>query len=347
MTLSEAVDSNWSAVPERAPGGPPGFPTQQSQSSVSRMNPYLWRRQPTHTDRPYRQYEFPTRFGGSFERALSTFAKCPQGELTGRGSQVNYPDDSFKSEVSQALALKLNLKTQQHANEKVLHELVRSGGRCRTLKQAVQARVAVYDEVADPFWFVKNCDIGAKAQLSRQRRVVRSQLITAPLVVAQSGFRNICSMLSTGDWTMLERLRLGDNIPVAETLKLLSLAPPLLVLRLLNREKGSGLVTLLENVSAEMDFVQTVADLVSSGDSINPSLNAMADAFRRRQLTGRFVSENNTIKMNALVYADTKSINDNDFAAKDIKEHYSPKGTQNRGKSSKGVCYLFQRGRCR
>ena len=199
MTLSEALDANWSAVQERAPRGAPGFHTQQPQNFVGRTNPYLQRRQPTDANRPHQQYEFPTRFGGSFERALSTFAKCPQGDLTGRSLQVNHSDDSFKSEVSQALALKLNLKTQQHANEKVLHELVKSGGRCRTLKQAVQARAAVYDEVADPSWFVKNCDIGAKAQLSRQRRVVRSQLITAPLVVAQSGFRNICSMLSTGD----------------------------------------------------------------------------------------------------------------------------------------------------
>ena len=108
------------------------------------------------------------------------------------------------------------------------------------------------------------------------------------------------------------------------------------------------MVTLLENVSAEMDFVQTVADLVSSGDSINPSLNAVADAFRWRQLTGRFVSENNTVKMNALVYADTKGINDNDFAAKDVKEHYSPKkpGIPNRGKVPKSLCYSFQHGLC-
>ena len=47
----------------------------------------------------------------------------------------------------------------------------------------------------------------------------------------------------------------------------------------------------------------------------------MADAFRRRQLMGLFVSENTTVKMNALVYADTKGVNDNDFSAKDVKEH--------------------------
>ena len=148
---------------------------------------------------------------------------------------------------------------------------------------------------------------------------------------------------------MLERLRLGDNIPVAETLKLLSTAPPLLVLKLLNADTGGNLDTLIGNVSTELDFVQTVADLVSSGDGLNPSLNAVADAFRRRLLKGRFVSESNTVKMNALVYTDTKGANDNDVAAKDVKDHYSTKkyDTTNRGKAAKGICFLFQRGLCR
>ena len=33
------------------------------------------------------------------------------------------------------------------------------------------------------------------------------------------------------------------------------------------------------------------------------------------------MGENTTVKMNALVYADTKGENDNDFSAKDVKEH--------------------------
>ena len=109
----------------------------------------MWR-QPTQLNIPNNQFEFPTRFGGSFARAMSSFARYPEADLSGRGSQDNDLDDNFRSEVCQALALKLDLKTQQHANEKVLHEIVKSGGRCRTLKQAVQARAAVYDETADP-----------------------------------------------------------------------------------------------------------------------------------------------------------------------------------------------------
>ena len=77
---------------------------------------------------------------------MSTIANNPETGATGIVDQENYTDDNFKREISQALAIKLNLKTRQHANEKMLHEIVRSCGKCSTLKQAVQARSAVYDE---------------------------------------------------------------------------------------------------------------------------------------------------------------------------------------------------------
>ena len=69
---------------------------------------------------------------------MSTLANATVEGLTGTGlrSSTNF-EDNFKSEVSQALALKLILKTQQLANEKMLRSLVKSGGRCLTLKQAV------------------------------------------------------------------------------------------------------------------------------------------------------------------------------------------------------------------
>ena len=91
-------------------------------------------------------YQFPTRFGGRFARAMSAITFSPETGAQGTVCQENYTDDNFRREISQALAIKLNLKTRQHAKEKMLHEMVRSGGKCSTLKQAVQARSAVYDE---------------------------------------------------------------------------------------------------------------------------------------------------------------------------------------------------------
>ena len=101
---------------------------------------------------------------------------------------------------------------------------------------------------------------------------------------------------------------------------------------------------LLANVPADLDFVQSVSDLVSYGDGLSPTLNVVANAFSRRQLPGRFVAESNNVRMYALMYADTKGEQDLDFAAKDIKERYSLKeqNARNPGKSSPGVCQLFQ-----
>ena len=75
-------------------------------------------------------YQFPTRFGGRFARAMSTIANNPETGATGIAGQENYTDDNFKRQVSQALAIKLNLKTRQRANEKMLIEMVKSGGKC-------------------------------------------------------------------------------------------------------------------------------------------------------------------------------------------------------------------------
>ena len=56
----------------------------------------------------------------------------------------------FKDEFAQALALKLNLTTAQRANEKALKDLTKSSGSSAGLKQAVQARAALYGELLEP-----------------------------------------------------------------------------------------------------------------------------------------------------------------------------------------------------
>ena len=58
--------------------------------------------------------------------------------------------DKFQNEVSQALAINLDLKTRQHANEKTLHRLVRSAEEFSASKEAVQARAAIYGKVDEP-----------------------------------------------------------------------------------------------------------------------------------------------------------------------------------------------------
>ena len=95
------------------------------------------------------KYTFPTRFEGRFARAMSSMAQSPTRRTTGKVASQQF-DDKFQTEVSQALALKLDLKTRQHANDKMLGRLIQSGGECSSLKQAVQARAAIYGEVGEP-----------------------------------------------------------------------------------------------------------------------------------------------------------------------------------------------------
>ena len=277
---------------------------------------------------------------------MSSIAQNPDRGATGKVSHRNL-DNEFQSEVSQALALKLDLKTRQHANDKMLTKLIRSGGKCSALKQAVQARAAIYGEWGEAAWFVSGQDISAKARTLIMRRSVRAQLIAAPLVVAQAGLHRLRVLLGGGDSPVLNSVRLGDHYSVAETLKMLSSLPPLSVLKLLDQARAAELASLSATVAEELDFVQSTVDLVAAKDSLNPSMHAVAVAFKRRHLTGRFSAAEHNIKVDTLVYADTKGKKDFDHCATDIikevdgKKNPSPRGRQ------MNVCLDSQRGYCR
>ena len=290
--------------------------------------------------RNYDKYEFPTRVEGRFARAMSSIACEPITNVTGSGGQDNNLGNNFHQEVQQALAIKLNLKTRQHANERVLRGLLRTGGRCGTLKEAVQARAAIYDEIVDPSMFVKGKNIADKAKTVEVRRKVRSQLVGAPLVVAQTGLQSIVGLLSRGDKSVLNNLRLGDRLTVAEVLKALNMAPPLTVMKLLNLESGTQLESRLGQLLAELDFTQAVSDLVALRDQLNPSMDAVAEAFKRRNLSGVFLKDNQNLSLQALMFSLEKSGKDSDLLTAEIKN------TDGRGPSNR-ICYAYQQGVCR
>ena len=96
-------------------------------------------------------YEFPTRPEGKFAQAMSSVACNPVEGATGRIiSNFDHLNDNFNEQVSQALAIKLNLKTVHHANEKALGLLLQSNTCNGELKQTLQARAAVYGSQLDP-----------------------------------------------------------------------------------------------------------------------------------------------------------------------------------------------------
>ena len=110
----------------------------------------------------------------------------------------------------------------------------------------------------------------------------------APLLIAQVGLQRLRTLLDTGDSQVLARIRLRELLTVAETLKLLSKSPPLSVLKLLCRTRANEISFQAAKISAELDFTQMVLDLVAAKDSLNPSVNAVAEAFRKRFVGGVF-----------------------------------------------------------
>ena len=271
----------------------------------------------------------------------------PEEKATGIGSGGHIPDNDFKTQISQALALKLNLKTQQHANERMFRRMVVTGGSCSSLKQAIQARAAVYSQDSDASWYVKNYDIGGRARTLKQRRIVRSHLASAPLLIAQTALQYARATLDSGNDSALEQVRLGDQVSVMQMLKMLSIARPMTVLRLLDKVKAQELGHRMSQISRDLDFVQTILDLASQSDELNPPLNAVAEAFRRRHLEGTFATDSHSVKMDALLFADTKSVNDSDLKATEVNVSSTKrKSTTTRAKSNKLPCYAFQRGNC-
>ena len=158
--------------------------------------------------------------------------------------------------------------------------------------------------------------------------------------MAQTGLQSVIGLLSGGDDRVVDKLHLGDRLSVAEVLKALSKAAPLTVMKLLNVDKGDQVVSKLGQLQAELDFTQSVSDLVSRQDPLNPSLNAIAEAFKRRNLGGVFLQESQDLSLQALMHSLNKSGNDSDLITPEMK------GAKGRGTSTR-LCFAYQSGICR
>ena len=166
-------------------------------------------------------------------------------------------------------------------------------------------------------------------------------------MIAQAGLQRLRVLLDEGDDQVLARVRLGERYTVAETLKFLSLASPLAILTLLDKIRAKDIDSQTAKVSSELDFVQAVLDLVAAKDSLNPSLNAVAEAFRRRLISGSFMSGDHSVQLDSLVYADTSSQTDFDHCATDIRSQGASKKKPAPLDRQRTTCIDFQRGDCR
>ena len=276
---------------------------------------------------------------GGFLQAMNAIATNAEAHTKGVFSGISGGDDNFKEQFAQALALKLNFKTTQQANEKALKQLLAAKGSAYGLKQVLQARAAIYDNLLDPAWFVKNFDLSAKAKGLSQRREARAMLIGAVLLIAQIGAHDIRSRLNAGKSGMLKEVMYDTRRgTAAQFVKFLSQAPMLEVMELISKEKKEQVTEKLLQHADDLDYLQTLVTSLGREPALNPSMNAVEEAYARRRFTGRFKTTGQSVRLDTLLYKSTRGTADDDEAT-------SVKGKPRQ--PSYRLCFKFQKGECR
>ena len=89
-----------------------------------------------------------------------------------------------------------------------------------------------------------------------------------------------------------------------------------------------------------LEYTQALLNQVAENAAINPIMNAVADGFTRRRLTGLFRAGHHGIELDTVLNADTVGFLDDD-------EKFSQRwGGNSRSRRNDRVCYLFQSDSC-
>ena len=238
------------------------------------------------------------------------------------------------------MAQKLDIGSAQMVNEQALLNITKSKGSTADLKQALKARAAIYGATLDLSHFRKGADLSAKVKTAKDRRRARGMFIGAPLFVAQAGAHNIRKLLSDGDQSILASMKPDTWGTAAQFMKAMAKAPVLQILQKINIDKHRELREGLLQQADDLDFLQTLVTSVHDDPAINPTLNALTDAFNRRRFAGRFKTPGQGIEMDTLRYQASKGAKDDDDTdmKKEAKVQRDTNDTQ--------CCFAFQKSRC-
>ena len=82
-----------------------------------------------------------------------------------QGSVLSPNDLNMKlfEQIRLALALKMGLSGPQQGKEKELHNVLTNKSARGDLKQILQSRAEIYNNMLEPNWFQANADLGSKA----------------------------------------------------------------------------------------------------------------------------------------------------------------------------------------
>ena len=116
--------------------------------------------------------------------------------------------------------------------------MAKAKGSAESLKQALQARAAIYGEMLDPSWFRSAFNLSGKVTNIRNRRRARAMLIGSVLLTGQLGLQDIRRELSKGDRNILDNMRPDQYGTVTQFKKALREAPVLQILEFIDGEKS-------------------------------------------------------------------------------------------------------------
>ena len=166
-------------------------------------------------------------------------------------------------------------------------------------------------------------------------------LVGAPLFTAQLGAHKIRKLLSTGgDIGTLDLTAVGS---AAQFIKSLGKMSPLNVLRLIDKTNEKALTAALLQHADDIDYVQSLLNVIGTETGVNPAMNAVADAFSRRRFSQRFKTGDQNVKLDALLNSECRVPADDDEAVGQ-KSRRSPQSQPNTNYAK--PCFLFQSGTC-
>ena len=158
-------------------------------------------------------------------------------------------------------------------------------------------------------------------------------LLGAVLFTAQLGAWQIRSLLADGKQGSLKRIRPDSVGTAAHFTKALAQAPIMEGIKFANKEKGEKLTKVLLQHADDLDYLQDLITSIGKKTALNPSLNAVIQAYSRRRYGGLFKKEGQSVELDTLLQQNTTTKKDSDVHS--VTSQASPR-----------FCHKFQLGLC-
>ena len=138
-------------------------------------------------------------------------------------------------------------------------------------------------------------------------------------------------LFTEGMHGILRHIRSSSVGTAAHFKKALGQAPMLEAMNFIGDKKGEQIAQALLQHADDLDYLQELTSSVAKKSSINPTLNAVVQAYTRR----RFKAEGQSVELETLVHQSTKTTKDDDVRT-----------SENNSSRSDRLCWAYQRATC-